>query len=266
MNAAASGGGQGAAERTAVPCGAVVDCRSKREPLADYLANRDYVSSSQLRRFERMGEKSIGMQTGASFDGSLMGEAMHALLLEPESFDRHYLVLDGSAPASKDLTEKDAMAREWLDAWRWSALSKARDAVLASQQAPLARWLQQGDKELSIYWTDAEGGRWKARPDCFTREIVLDLKTTTDCRADPFARTRSRLRYDYQAVHYLEAVSALTGATPRFVYVALELSSPYALMVHEPTATELSAARTLLQALKRQYREAAARLAAAGPA
>jgi hypothetical protein len=241
--------------------GAILDCRSVREPLADYLANRDYVSSSQLRRFERMGEKSLGMQTGASFDGSLMGEAMHALLLEPETFVEQYLVLDGSAPAQEGLTEGDAMAREWLDAWRWSALTKARDAVLGCQQAPLAEWLAQGEKELSIYWTDAEGGRWKARPDCFTPEIVLDLKTTTDCRAEPFARTRARLRYDYQAVHYLEAVNALTGAAPRFVYVAAELSSPYAVMVHEPTAAELGAARGQLQSLKRQFRESAARLA-----
>lgn len=234
-------------------------CFSRREPLSEYLANRDYISSSQLRRFERMGEKSIGMQVGASFSGSMMGEAMHSLLLEPDSFDSQYLVLDGSVPANRDTSESDAMAREWLDAWQWSALTRARDSILAFRLAPLARWLGEGEKELSIYWTDASGGRWKARPDCFTQEVVLDLKTTTDCRVDPFARTRGKLRYDYQAVHYLEAVNALTGATPHFVYLAVELASPYSIMVHELSDTELLAARESLGALKQAYREAVAR-------
>lgn len=252
---------QAAGERIATAAQALVEVSSKREPLADYLANRDYVSSSQLRRFERMGEKSIGMQVGASFAGSMMGEAMHALLLEPEAFAAQYLVLDGSVPVHQTTSESDAMAREWLDAWQWSALTRARSSILAFERAPLARWLDEGEKELSIYWTDASGGRWKARPDCFTQDIVLDLKTTTDCRADPFARTRSKLRYDYQAVHYLEAVNALTGASPQFVYLAVELASPYSIMVHELQAAELSAARESLEALKREYRDAAARAA-----
>lgn len=240
---------------------AVVECFSRREPLSEYLANRDYISSSQLRRYERMGEKSIGMQVGASFAGSMMGEAMHTLLLEPDLFASQYLVLDGSVPIKSNVSENDAMAREWLDAWQWTALNRARDSILAHKNAPLARWLDEGNKELSIYWTDASGGRWKARPDCFTPDIVLDLKTTTDSRADPFARTRAKLRYDYQAAHYLEAVNALTGTAPCFAYLAVELASPYSIMVHELSESDLSAAQQQLEALKRQYREAAARAA-----
>ena len=139
---------------------------------------------------------------------------MHAFLLEPESFDAGYLALDGSVPAGGLLTEDDAHRREWLSPEHIAALRWVREAVHACSKAPLVQWLKDGKKELSIYWSDESGQRWRARPDCFTREVVLELKSTSDVRPDAFARTRERLGYDLQAAHYLEAVERLTGRSP----------------------------------------------------
>jgi hypothetical protein len=224
-------------------------CHAKRESLADYLANRDYVSSSQLRRFARFGLPASTTEPGA-FDGSPMGEALHALVLEPQVFEARYLVLDGSGPSKKGISETDAMGREWLDAWQWSALVKARDAILSCARAPIAEWLSRGEKELSIYWSDEAGRRWKARPDCFTTEVVVDLKSTVDCRPEPFARVRERLRYDLQAAHYVDAVRRLTGRHPRFAYLAVELATPYAVWVHELTEAQVQRASAQLEELK----------------
>jgi hypothetical protein len=227
-------------------------CHAKRESLAEYLADRDHVSSSQLRRFMRHGP--IALSAPAErFEGSVMGEALHALLLEPESFEQQYLVLDGSVPSSKDVSEGDAMRRAWLDAWQWTALLKAREAILSCTRAPLGDWFAHGEKELSIYWADESGVRWRARPDCFTGEIVLDLKTTVDCRPEPFARTRERLWYDLQAAHYVDAVGRLTGKSSRFAYVAAELTPPYTVWVHELSDAELRSASERLQEVKRAY-------------
>lgn len=227
-------------------------CHTKRESLAEYLADRDHISSSQLRRFMKHGPMALFAEP-ARFDGSLMGEALHALLLEPEAFEAQYLVLDGSMPTQKYVSEHDAMRREWLDAWQWTALLKAREAILSCRQAPLGDWLARGEKELSIYWVDESGVRWRARPDCFTGEIVLDLKTTVDCRPEPFARTRERLWYDLQAAHYVDAVGRLTGNRARFAYVAVELTSPYAVWVHELSDPELRSASERLGEVKRAY-------------
>jgi hypothetical protein len=205
-----------------------------------------------LRRFLRHGPLALSREP-ARFDGSLMGEALHALLLEPEAFEAQYLVLDGSVPTKSDVSERDAMRREWLDAWQWTTLLKAREAILSCRQAPLTDWLARGEKELSIYWADESGVRWRARPDCFTDEIVLDLKTTVDCRPEPFARTRERLWYDLQAAHYVDAVGRLTGNQARFAYVAVELTSPYAVWVHELSDLELRSASGRLGEVKRAY-------------
>ncbi len=234
-------------------------CQTRRESLAEYLADRAYVSSSQLRRFARSGKLPRDTAASGVFNGSLMGEALHSLILEPEVFEAQYLVLDSSAPSKKKcLSESDAMQKVWLDPWQWSALAKAREAILNCTQAPLGDWLSRGRTELSIYWSDESGRRWKARPDCFTDDVVLDLKTTLDCRPGPFARTRERMWYDLQAAHYVDAVGRLTANRCRFAYVAVETSPPYALWVHELSAAEILRATAQLEHLKTAFAAAAA--------
>ena len=239
-------------------------CRSRREPLADYLANRDFGSSTQLRRFGKLGLTASQLADGGVVTGTVMGEAFHALVLEPEVFSEQYLVLADVDHEQRSPSEGELMQRTWLDAWQWSALRHGRDALLACQQFPVADWLSAGNKELSIYWTDEVGAQWKARPDCFTGDIVLDLKTTGDCRPEAFKRTRERFGYDLQAAHYVEAVTRLTGNTPRFAFLAVELSAPYSVWVHELEAGEIRAARLLLDQLKQGY-VAASKAAADAP-
>lgn len=228
-------------------------CESRREPLADYLANHEFVSSTQLRRFGKSGLTASQQVDGGVVAGTAMGEALHALVLEPEVFPQRYLVLADVDHDQQAPSEGDLMQRSWLDAWQWSALCHGRDALLACRQFPVSQWLSEGAKELSIYWTDEAGARWKARPDCFTCDIVLDLKTTNDCRPDAFKRTRERFGYDLQAVHYLEAVSRLNGSMPRFAFLAVELSAPYSVWVHQLEAGEIRAARLQHEQLKEAY-------------
>jgi len=228
-------------------------CESRREPLEDYLSNREFVSSSQLRRFEKSGLTAGQLPDGGVVSGTVMGEAFHALVLEPQMFPERYLVPADTAAAQRVDSGEEAIRRQSLDAWQWSALCRGRDALLESRQAPVSDWLSAGRKELSIYWTDTQGGRWKARPDCFTDHIVLDLKTTNDCGGESFRRTRERFGYDLQAAHYVDAVARLTGEAPRFAFLAVELSTPYAVRVHELGELELDAARRRLEVLKNAY-------------
>lgn len=218
---------------------------SRREPLQDYLAQTSHVSSSELRRFAR--------GVTRAFEGARLGEALHAFLLEPDAFEAGYLALDGSVPGAGRLSEDEAHRREWLSPEHLDALRWVRDAVQAYAKVPLARWLKEGEKELSIYWSDASGGRWRARPDCFTPEVMLELKSTSDVRPDAFVRTRERLGYDLQAAHYLEAVKRLTGHRPRFVYLTVELIPPRSLWLHEVAAHEIEAAERKLEDLRERY-------------
>jgi hypothetical protein len=232
-------------------------CEARRESLSAYLAGHVFVSSSHLRRFDRLGLTASQLRDGGTVQGSVMGEALHALVLEPDVFATQYLVLADADSSQTGISEQQAMQRQWLDAWQWTALYRARDALFACKQFPVAELLSLGEKELSIYWSEGADAKWKARPDCFTPDIVLDLKTTGDCRPHAFRRARERLDYDVQAAHYVEAVSRLMGSEPRFAFVTVELTEPYSVRAHELDTKDLDAAHSRLADLKIRYIAAA---------
>jgi hypothetical protein len=209
----------------------------RQEPLDAYLARAEYVSASALLRSARAAEWAAVPRIEDD-PSQRLPQALHALVLEPARFAREYLVLDRDAPAPAGGEQR----RVWLSSGEYAALASARDAIRAYPRAPLARWLDEGVKELSIYWTDEAGRRWKARPDCFTDEIILELKTTGDVRPRAFARTRRRFGYDLKAAHYVDAVRHLTGRAPRFAFVAVELAPPHYVWLYELSAAELARA------------------------
>jgi exodeoxyribonuclease VIII len=229
----------------AAPAGTV-----RQEPLHAYLARTDYVSGSALRRSLHTADRAAALHI-ADDPSQRLAQALHALVLEPKRFARDYLVLDrgAAAPAGDEAPD----ARVWLAGAEYAALAAARDAIRGYPRAPLARWLDAGMKELSIYWTDDAGRRWKARPDCFTDGLVLELKTTGDVRPRAFARTRRRFGYDLKAAHYVDAVRHLTGRAPRFAFIAVELSSPHYVWLHELSAAELGRAAVELAAARRRF-------------
>lgn len=241
------------------------ECFSRTEPLEVYLATGEYVSSSTLRRFARAGE---GARSPAAVDHDgrylVLSQALHAYLLEPHRFEQDFFVLEESGAAQ--LEQEDLLERTWLTGRQFATLKAVREAVERYPKAPVASWIDNGIKELSIYWTDASGGRWKARPDCFTDEVIVELKTTTDVRPKAFARARSRFGYDLQAAQYVEAVSRLSGRTPRVVFLAVEIWERVAVWVHELSRAELEEARRQLERVRADYRryiEAARQIRAA---
>ena len=226
---------------------------SLREPLSAYLERNDYVSSSALRRFSRFGSAAAALPSQPVPKEATIGDALHALLLEPERFDDDYFGIDHPARPPADV--EALMGRTWLSTTHLRTLQRMRDAVLAHRMLPLREWFASGERELSIYWRDDDGGCWKGRPDCFGPEVVLELKTTVDVRPRGFQKSRRRFGYDLQAAHYLEGVERLTGKAPRFLYVAVETGEPHTVWVHEPSRDELRHAREQLDSLKTRFRE-----------
>jgi hypothetical protein len=226
---------------------------TRSEPLADYLAASDWVSSSMLRRFSRGEDPAPRLPTAAEDARFTLGDAFHTLLLEPHRFGEDFLTLDGSDALPPATTEAEVFARRWLQPGTARALRAMRDHALACPLGPVSRWMAEGEMELSIYWTDAAGLRSKARPDCLTADTIVEVKTVTDTRPEAFANTRAHFGYDLQAAHYVEAVTALRGRELPFAWVTVEIMPPYTAWVHTLAPAALEAARQELADLKRAY-------------
>jgi hypothetical protein len=168
-------------------------------------------------------------ETDSRFD---LGSAAHMMLLE---------------------RREDRIVRVEADDWRTKTAKEARDAaqavgkyaVLERQycdikemcdaarkflmRTELGNILDTGEAEQTLVWED--NGVWcRARPDLMSedRKIVLDYKSTASAEPGAFARQIGRMGYDLQDQFYSRGVEVLTGKLPIFVFLAQEITKPYA--------------------------------------
>lgn len=198
-----------------------------------------------------------------------VGTAVHALLLEPEEFERKYCSRADyqGEPTVAELQERltaDAVefkksakkaellalaypdglptdSRTALGSEEWRTVHGVAEALRSHDLA--GAWFDdtQPDyrkhNEVSIYAQGPTGQTLKARLDRIQdggdRMLILDLKTT-DC-ADPssFARKLVGLNYDLQAAWYSRlAGEAFPDCRADFLFVAVERKPPYAVQVY----------------------------------
>lgn len=115
-----------------------------------------------------------------------MGTALHCLLLEPDEFDKRFIVAPqfnrrttaGKEDEAAFLNDVAGMGMTVMDAEQGRKLQLMRDSAMAH---PAARWLleAEGFCEASHYWTDPETGELcRIRPDKRLKHhpVLLDVK------------------------------------------------------------------------------------------
>jgi hypothetical protein len=90
--------------------------------------------------------------------------------------------------------------------------------------------------------------------------VAVDLKTTVDASFRKFERSIADYRYDIQEEWYLGALEAVTGPMPHglepeMVFLAVEKTPPYDLMVHAITPEWKQIARDDAARARRRYAE-----------
>lgn len=170
----------------------------------------------------------------------IFGQAVHALLLQPETFESEFAV----APAVDRRTKEGkaiysefvahSIGRHVLTQEDYSA---ARAMVEAAHNVPLVSQLLAGEKEVSYFWKDEDTGiDCKARLDCTTdlggSLFIIDYKTTEDASNDAFMRSVLKYGYDFQGAMYSEAVKKGAGIEPAgFILIAQEKKPPYSVNI-----------------------------------
>lgn len=161
-----------------------------------------------------------------------IGTAAHAMLLERTSANIIWCEFD-------DWRKKDA--REMRDRVREQGklpilaryqqvlsamVAKAHECIHESE---LAGILDTGTSEQVIAWQEGET-HCRSRLDLLSADlrVVLDYKSTENAHPDAFIRQIGRMNYDLQAEFYTRGVKALVGAEPRLVFLAQEITAPFA--------------------------------------
>ena len=186
-----------------------------------------------------------------------LGSAVHALILEPKSFNEQYYVSRKFSKYSKKGAAlwKKMIAKfgEERILWReeFEVCCHIRNAIL---EHPRAAALINGasERELSGVWKDEETGLLcKLRLDLLheAAAAIIDIKTTSDASEWAFSREIFKRGYHIQGGGYLEGMAALGSAQDSFAIIAAETEPPYCVAVYDLSSRDLELGRGLWHAL-----------------
>ena len=190
----------------------------------------------------------------------LLGSAFHTLVLEPELFDKEYIVESANAPKRPTETQRNAKkpSNQTLSAIAfWDSFDdKAKGKTFVSLddlerltimkqrvlEHPAASTIlnMSGVTEQSYQWKDSQTGEiCKSRPDFHTDDgtLIVDLKTTSDASELGFQKSVHNFRYHVQAAFYLRSIEE----AQQFVFIAVESKPPYLVAVYNASTDMINA-------------------------
>lgn len=187
------------------------------------------------------------------------GQKMHMFLLEPEKFYQHYLVKPKirRVETSKQWQEylAEANGREIIWDEDIDVLKKIKSAV---EEHPIAKELiVDGFAEKSIIWQEPTTGiNCKARPDFFTGQLVIDVKTTASVSARDFQKSIANYGYHRQAAFYIDAIKAVSNTKPEhFIFLCIEKNDYPVVAVYNLTNEAIAEGRKEYRFALESYRK-----------
>lgn len=162
-----------------------------------------------------------------------LGSAVHCLVLEPHLFEKNFYLLDEKfnlrSNASKTLWsdilksgKKPIRQKEFKEAGTMAYAirqNKAFDAIITSRQ---------GKVEDSLFWQHESGITLKSRPDWYSDDLIIDVKTTKSAKSEKFNKSIGEYGYHRQAYLSTEGLTKITGREyKKVLLVAVENKAPY---------------------------------------
>jgi len=166
----------------------------------------------------------------AKLDTFNIGTAVHAAILEPNTFDDIFAVAPNVDRRTKKGKEEYAEFEAGSDGKTiisngdHKKIMLMRDSALAHPQ--FKQIYDHGfTAEASLFWADDETGlKCKCRPDfmLLDQPLAIDIKSTAEIHR--FARSIAEYRYHVQDAHYSAGLEKHYGESPDFLFLAVSSS------------------------------------------
>lgn len=178
-----------------------------------------------------------------------LGHAFHLSILEPERFEKEFVILPANCQSGTKANPNKGMAAN-LAAFKAQCEAdnqliitpkefdniREMRAVIQSDQEALDL-LSDGEAEVSGYFVDQEYDiPCKIRIDWINKKekIIVDLKSCADARHFPFRKAAFDFGDDLQAFMYLLGVTEITGeAHNDFTFICVESKGYHGLRIYE---------------------------------
>ena len=185
-------------------------------------------------------EYKLGLETQTEATPAMaFGTLVHSMILEPETVDKLYHVMNQPATTKAGKAERVKALEEGKTIVNASDFTKAKAMQARVQAHPAASWLLglPGHSEVSMFWEmQTEDGRirqCKARADRIAKvgegEVIIDLKTTSGpVSPAELEKTVARFGYHRQAAWYSDGYERIAGKAPvGFYFIFVSTATPY---------------------------------------
>ncbi len=212
---------------------------------ADYHASKA-VSSTQLKT---IASKSLAHYVynlnnpTQQTEALAFGSAYHKIVLEPDTFEKEFFVIDESKRPEPDKDFRNSKNKEWkqqqmvanagktlITSWDYTRLRSMQEVLLNNPFT--ADLIKSCDEIESSIFSEMNGMDVRVRPDAFNQRLILDLKSTEDCSPDGFSRTSASMFYHLQAAFYTDVTAHIDGIKRQFVIIAQEKTAPYVAQIY----------------------------------
>ncbi|MEW8025508.1 MAG: PD-(D/E)XK nuclease-like domain-containing protein [Candidatus Thiodiazotropha endolucinida] len=224
-----------------------------------YITNKRHPPMTELARNRRAGCLKFG-------------SGLHALVLEPDVFEKEFVLLPTNAPLrptdrqinAKKQSESTLISIAFWEKWDdenghktaisnkpgddpfwkpgdWDQLHYMRDAILEHPYASILLDPDQGKAEQSVYWIDERTKKLcKCRPDFINdaHNVAVDLKSTNDASYTDFAKSSAKFRYHVQDPFYRDGLSKIGHPVRAFIFVAVEKQPPWGIGIYKLSPEE----------------------------
>lgn len=196
------------------------------------------VRSTDLKR---MSASPLHYKHGVDNDTANRGvlRAIHCLVLEPDAFDRDFVIFDGVRRGK--VYDNAVLANEGKTLLNPREAATARataNAILANTDARIILD-KAGDREVTLTWRDRLTGlECKARLDALSIDTVTDIKTYGTTESRTVGRRAWSLGAHIQGAHYADGVMQVLGFDPTVLLIVAEDKPPHDVAVFrmEPDA------------------------------
>ncbi len=233
------------------------------------MSNKDYHASEAIGSslLKKISLKSLlhaindDFKTSSAMD---LGSAIHAAILEPETFSNEFAVsekFDRRTKAGKIAAaafEEANAGKTIITEDQKKIVESVRKSVL---NHPIASGMLKGAESEYSYFTEIDGINCKCRPDLYHPEhgCLVDLKSCADASKDGFIRACINLGYHIQAAFYLDVFNKANGTDIKeFYFIAVETTKPYAVSTYKMGEVELNLGRAQYKAalgMLKKYKE-----------
>ena len=237
-------------------------------------------SASRLADFKRCPAYAFYRMTHPSepTPQMVLGTATHTLTLEPDKFDAEFTV-SGQCTGTTKQGKRCSIGGTVLRGSDWfckthdpGGYGTSTKTVLTAEQLTNARGMSESirnhpaarrmldaatDRELSIFWTDAETGvQRKMRTDLYCGGLALsgDIKTTSDASSEGFQRSLFKYNYAHQAAGYIDGMEAAPLPVDAFNFIVAESKPPFLVAVYAIDDESIALARDEVRRLLRRWK------------